>query len=88
MYVWNQVNCTKNHYEKVGASSPYKQWSYPKVSCPHHQFPKSVSMFGWVGHSVHEQVDVVRPIFEIIEWFKVLDAVHEAIKVLIEWGLG
>ena len=35
MYMWNQVNCTKNHYGKVGASSPYKQWSYPKVSCPH-----------------------------------------------------
>jgi len=36
MYMWNQVNCAKNHYGKVGASSPYKQWSYPKVSCPPH----------------------------------------------------
>jgi hypothetical protein len=36
MYMWNQVNCTKNHYANVGTSSPYKQWSYPMVSCPHH----------------------------------------------------
>ena len=48
------------------------------------QFPKSVSMFGWIGHSVHEQVDVVGPVFEIIEWFKVVETVHELIKVLIE----
>ena len=34
--MWNQVNCTKNHYANVGTSSPYKQWSYPMVSCPHH----------------------------------------------------
>ena len=33
--MWNQVNCTKNHYANVGTSSPYKQWSYPMVSCPH-----------------------------------------------------
>ena len=45
-------------------------------------------MLGWFGHGIHVQLDVIRPIFEIIEWFKVLDAVHEAIKVLIEWGLG
>jgi hypothetical protein len=36
MYMWNQVNCTKNHYANVGTSSPYKQWLYPMVSCPHH----------------------------------------------------
>ena len=43
MYMWNQVNCTKNHYANVGTSSPYKQWSYPMVSCPHHlvSFPSS-----------------------------------------------
>jgi len=34
MYMWNQVNCAKNHYRKVVASSPYKQWSYSKVLCP------------------------------------------------------
>ena len=52
------------------------------------QFPKSISVFGWIGHSVHEQVDVVRPVFEIVEWFKVVEAVHELIKVLIERGLN
>ena len=35
MYMWNQVNCTKNHYANIGISSPYNQWSYLKVSCPH-----------------------------------------------------
>jgi hypothetical protein len=35
MYMWNQVNCTKNHYAKVGMRSPYNQWSYPKVCCPY-----------------------------------------------------
>ena len=44
-------------------------------------------MFGWIGHSVHEQVDVVGLVFEIIERFKVVETVHEAIKVLIELGL-
>ena len=50
-------------------------------------FPEGVSMFGWVGHSVHEQVDVVGPVFEIIEWFKVVEAVHELIKILIKRGV-
>ena len=48
------------------------------------QFPKSVSVFGWIGHSVQEQVDVVKPIFEILEWFEVVKTVHELVKVLIE----
>jgi len=48
------------------------------------QFPESVSILGRLGHSVHEQIDTVRPVFEIIEWFKVVEAVHELIKVLIE----
>ena len=39
MYMWNQVNCAKNHYGKVGEISPYKQWLYPKVSCPHQDRP-------------------------------------------------
>ena len=34
-YMWNQVSYTKNHYAKVGMSSPYNQRSYPKVSCPY-----------------------------------------------------
>ena len=44
-------------------------------------------MLRWVGHSVHEQVDVVGPILEIIEWLEVLEAVREAIEILIEQGL-
>ena len=44
-------------------------------------------MLGWIGHSIHEQVDIVGPVFEIIEWFKVVETVHELIKVLIERGL-
>jgi hypothetical protein len=36
MYMWNQVNYTKNHCANVGTSSPYNQCSYPKVTCPHH----------------------------------------------------
>jgi hypothetical protein len=37
--MWNQVNCSKNHYANIGTSSPYKQWSYPMVSCPHQVAP-------------------------------------------------
>ena len=40
--MWNQVNCAKNHYEKVGSNSPYKQRLYPKMSCPHHQCSMSI----------------------------------------------
>ena len=43
MYMWNQVNCTKNHYANVGTSSPYNQWSYPMVSCPR-QVPYNVNV--------------------------------------------
>ena len=35
MYMWNQVNYTKNYYTNIVVSSPYNQWSYLKVSCPH-----------------------------------------------------
>jgi len=52
------------------------------------QFSEGVSILGWMGHGVHEQVDVVRSVFEIIEWFKFVETVHELIKVLIERGLG
>ena len=45
-------------------------------------------MIGWIEHSVHEQVDIVRPVFEIIEWFEVAETVHDLIKVLIERGLN
>ena len=45
-------------------------------------------MLWWVSQGVHEQVDVVRPVFEIVEWFKVVEVVHELIKVLIERGLN
>jgi hypothetical protein len=48
------------------------------------EFPKGISILGWLGHSVHEQVDAIRPIFEIIEWFKVVKVVYELIKVLIK----
>ena len=41
-------------------------------------------MFGWIG----QQVDIVGPVFEIVEWFKVVEIVHELIKVLIKRGLG
>ena len=63
-------------------------WSFGFSLFKFGQFPKSVSMFGWIGLSVHEQVDVVRPVFEIIEWFEVVEVVHELIKILIELGLG
>ena len=46
------------------------------------------SVFWWVSHSVHEQVDIIGPVFEIIEWFKFVETVHELIKVLIERGVG
>jgi hypothetical protein len=36
MYMWNHVNCIRNHYVNVRTKSPYNQCSYPKVSCPHH----------------------------------------------------
>ena len=36
MYLWNQVKYTRNYHAHVGMSSPYNQWSYPKVSCSHH----------------------------------------------------
>jgi hypothetical protein len=36
IYMWNQVNCTQNYYVNVETSTPYNQWSYPLVSCPHH----------------------------------------------------
>ena len=36
--MWNQVNYTINQYAMVGASSPCNQWSYLKVSCPHHKW--------------------------------------------------
>ena len=52
------------------------------------QFPKSVSILGWMGHGVHEQVDVIWPIFEVIEWFKVVEAIHELVEILVEWGIG
>ena len=42
MYMWNQVNCTKNHYANIGMKSPYNQWSYPKVSYPHQWIPSLV----------------------------------------------
>ena len=45
-------------------------------------------MFGWIGHSVHEQVDVVGLVFEIIEWFKVIEAVHESKSWLNEESAG
>ena len=51
------------------------------------KFPKGINMFGWIGHGVHEQLDIIGLILEIIEWFKILETVHEAIKVLIEFGL-
>jgi hypothetical protein len=35
MYMWNQVNYTQNYYANVGTSTPYNQWSYPLVLCPH-----------------------------------------------------
>jgi hypothetical protein len=35
MYMWNQVSCTKSYYANVETSSPYNQWLYLKVSCPH-----------------------------------------------------
>ena len=44
-------------------------------------------MFGWIGHGIHEQLSIVGPILEIIEWFKVVEAVHELIKLLIEQGI-
>jgi hypothetical protein len=34
-YMWNQVNCTQNHYANIGMSAPYNLWLYPMVSCPH-----------------------------------------------------
>jgi hypothetical protein len=34
--MWNEVNCTKNHFANIRTSSPYKQWSYLTVSCPRH----------------------------------------------------
>jgi hypothetical protein len=36
MYMWNQVSCTKSYYANIKTSSPYNQWSYLKMSCPHH----------------------------------------------------
>jgi hypothetical protein len=33
--MWNQVNCTQNYYANLGTSTPYNQWSYAMVSCPH-----------------------------------------------------
>ena len=44
-------------------------------------------MLGWIGHSIHEQVDIIRPVFEIVEWFELVETIHELIKVLIERGL-
>ena len=43
MYMWNQVNCTKNHYTNIGTSLPYNQWSYPMVSYPHHSLKRPTS---------------------------------------------
>ena len=63
-------------------------WSFGFSLFEFGQFPKCVSMLGWIGHSVHEQVDVVGSVLEIIEWFKVVKAVHKLIKILIERGLG
>jgi hypothetical protein len=31
-----QVSCTKSYYANIETSSLYNQWSYPKMSCPHH----------------------------------------------------
>ena len=33
-----------------GTSSPYNQWSYPKVSCPHHKAPKAQAT--WMSTSL------------------------------------
>ena len=48
------------------------------------EFLEGISLLGRLSHGVHEQIDAVRPVFEIIEWFKVVEAVHELIKVLIK----
>ena len=63
-------------------------WSFSFSFFEFGWFPKGVSMLGWIGHSIHEQVDIVGPVFEIIEWFKFVETIHELIKVLIERGLG
>ena len=70
LYMWNQVNCTKNHYANVGTSSPYKQWSYSMVSCPHH-LQKPAEKKGWVS-SADQQVG------EICSW--VLGGVASSIR--------
>jgi hypothetical protein len=44
-------------------------------------------MLCWIGYGLHEQIDVVRPIFKIVEWFEVVESVHESIEILIELGL-
>jgi hypothetical protein len=46
--MWNQVNCIQNYYVNVGMSAPYNQWSYPLVSCPHHERCKDRSVSGHV----------------------------------------
>ena len=48
------------------------------------EFPEGISILGRLCHSVHEQINAVRLVFEIIEWFKVVKAVHELIKFLVE----
>jgi hypothetical protein len=45
MYIWNQVNYTKNHCANVGTSSPYHQCLYPKVSCPHQSLPTPIGKY-------------------------------------------
>jgi hypothetical protein len=34
--MWNQVSCTKSYYANIETSSPYNQWLYLEMSCPHH----------------------------------------------------
>ena len=38
----------------------------------------------WMSHGIREQVDVVRPVLEVIIWFEIDETLHELIEILIE----
>ena len=63
-------------------------WSFGFSLFEFGEFLEGISIMGWLNHSVHEQIDTVRPVFEIIEWFKVIEAVHELVEILVERGIG
>jgi hypothetical protein len=46
--------------------------------------PDDVGHVRWIAYGIHEQVDIVLPILEIIIWLEVVEAFHEFFEVLIE----